>query len=65
MSYAVLPEEVFIEVPRAPTGREPFLLRFMESPGFDKETAATLRASRVSSVQTTGGNDVLDYDYED
>ncbi len=62
---STLPKEVFIEVPenKEDSGMSgPFLLRFLENPTF---VAPDIRATRVSSMYSTYGNDVLDYNYDD
>lgn len=62
----LLPEDLVIDVPaldsKAP---KPFVLNFLEKPDFSVEADLAMKASNVSAITTSGGNDVLDYAYED
>ncbi len=65
-SMSTLPKEVFIGIPgnfQGNTRQKPFLLGFLEKPTFS--ASPNIKATRVSSLNSTAGNDVLDYNYDD
>ena len=62
----LLPEDLVINIPaldsKAP---KPLALNFLEKPDFSVESDLAIKASNVTAITTSGGNDVLDYAYDD
>ncbi len=62
----LMPEDLVIDVsPLDSKVLKPFVLNFLEKPDFPVGSGLAIKASNVTSMITTGGNDVLDYNYDD